>query len=263
MGFSLVRGRQDEFRTAWLFPDRGGRVFEFESLVCSKGRTDVSARFGAAEKVRNSGFAVCSRPTREKITPPLRGSGFPRGKPDRSRAVYAKADAVGGHATEKLPPPTRLRASPLPRRLPLKGGVNVKFFSVERDLHRGRTPSFSTVPCQGDKGGWFQGERSGVRAKVAFPLKAMSPEEGFLNNPVFLWIPARAGMTEGGFVISLCRDRSRPVPTGVSFRCELSQPAPLPPPLPEPASASATSPSLSRPSVAAVGKPFSSQPLMP
>ena len=38
------------------------------------------------------------------FTPPLRGSGFPRGKPDRGRAVCAKADVVGGHATDKNSP---------------------------------------------------------------------------------------------------------------------------------------------------------------
>ena len=57
------------------------------------------------------------------FTPPLRGS-------RRGRAVCAKADSVGGAFLWHVPPPTRLRASPLSRCLAfpsgsqtLKGGV--------------------------------------------------------------------------------------------------------------------------------------------
>ncbi len=43
-----------------------------------------------------------------RFTSLLRGSGFPRGKPDRSRAFFAKADAVGGEmrfiAIPDIPP---------------------------------------------------------------------------------------------------------------------------------------------------------------
>ena len=78
------------------------------------------------------------------FTPPLRGS-------RRSRAVYAKADAVGGKTRFLAIPnytPHRFTCglAPLVHRLPLKGGV--KFSTL---LLWG----FSTGPSRGGRGGWF------------------------------------------------------------------------------------------------------------
>ena len=77
---------------------------------------------------------------------PLRGSGLPRGKPDRGRAVCAKADVVGGNATEILPPPIRFRVYTLTSSTPPQGGsesgsfigrIKLSFINV-----------FSTAPLQ-------------------------------------------------------------------------------------------------------------------
>ena len=66
------------------------------------------------------------------FTPPLR-----RGS-RRSRAVYAKADAVGGKMRFLVSPtytPHRIAfgLTPSALRLPLKGGVDLKFYLVERN----------------------------------------------------------------------------------------------------------------------------------
>ena len=42
---------------------------------------------------------------------------------------------------------------------------------------------FFTPLTRGGRGGCFQRGRSGVRAKAAFPLRAMSPDEDCFNNP--------------------------------------------------------------------------------
>jgi len=82
----------------------------------------------AAGLVQCPDFVIrCMKPTGEieDITPPLRGS-------RRGRAFYAKADSVGGEMRFiAIPSYTPHRfgfggKTPLPHRLPLKGGVNFK-----------------------------------------------------------------------------------------------------------------------------------------
>ena len=73
------------------------------------------------------------------FTPPLRGSGFPRGKPDRGRAVCAKADVVGGEMRFIATPnhtPHRIAfgLTPSALRWPSRGGKANPQGSAEKPL---------------------------------------------------------------------------------------------------------------------------------
>ncbi len=96
-----------------------------------------------------------------KSTPPLRGSGFPRGKPDRSRAFFAKADAVGGKMRLlplRIIPPTESLSGLRPQlfvglpeeeRPTLKGGVNPLSSGLFNLPCQGIKAPPPTPPCQG------------------------------------------------------------------------------------------------------------------
>jgi len=100
------------------------------------------------------------RPTRKGFTPPLRGSVFPLGKTDRGRAVCAKADVVGGHATEKAPPTNSpagfalvsLSGFPLGKPDP-QGKSGFPFYLFDNDSQGGseiqRRRKITTSPPQG------------------------------------------------------------------------------------------------------------------
>ena len=103
----------------------GGWFSRRERLPLRTGR-DLSLRFFFIIS-REHGFRWSFRhhfqPTREGFTPPLRGS-------RRSRAFFAKADAVGGDLFCGMSPHRfGFGFTPSPHRLPLKGGVNFKSVS--------------------------------------------------------------------------------------------------------------------------------------
>ena len=80
----------------------------------------------------------CQPKSEKRTTPPMRGS-------RRSRAVCAKADAVGGGLLCGMSPHRfGFGFTPSPHRLPLKGGVDLKFSLVMRVLRRGRSRTAPT-----------------------------------------------------------------------------------------------------------------------
>ena len=108
--------------------------------------------------MKKSRGAIWAERTLLKFTPPLRGS-------HRGRAVCAKAESVGGHATEKLPPPSQPSPVGSASSTPPQGGSEFLLYSVdnfpqgvvekghisgveEKPLSPGKaTPP--TPPCQG------------------------------------------------------------------------------------------------------------------
>ena len=106
-----------------------------------------------------------------KITPPLRGS-------RRSRAFFAKADAVGGAFLWHVPPPIRLRAYALSSSTPPQGGSD--FFSLVSCLNSQNRSTglvqqalagacFFIPPCQGGVGGVpVRGAATQYEAETAF-----------------------------------------------------------------------------------------------
>ena len=79
-------------------PDRMRSQRSQETFFIPESRSEDRPGYGAVGK-SHKGSAL-------NFTPPLRGSGFPRGKPDRSRAVCAKADVGGGTVLSNKTPPT-------------------------------------------------------------------------------------------------------------------------------------------------------------
>ena len=117
-----------------------------------------------------------------KSTPPLRGSGFPLGKPDRSRAFFAKADAVGGGLLCGMSPHRfGFGFIPSPHRLPLKGGVKPLLSSLgamHRITESGLFHLF--LPAQDDRNHLPQADRLHLlRDGVA--LLARMDDEGALG----------------------------------------------------------------------------------
>ena len=72
-----------------------------------------------------------------EITPPLRGSGFPRGKPDRGQALGRRPIWWGDMPQKKLPPPVRLRACALSSLTPPQGGSGSSSFISCQSPSRG------------------------------------------------------------------------------------------------------------------------------
>ena len=64
------------------------------------------------------------------------------------RGILPETEPVGGVFSGACPPTESAFAKARPLRLPLKGGVDLKFSSVESDLRWGRIPDFSTGPLR-------------------------------------------------------------------------------------------------------------------
>ena len=131
-----------------------------------------------------------------RTTPPLR-VWLPEGKARRrGRVHWTKADSVGGHATEKLPPPARLRANALVLLTPPQGGSDsllysvVKPFSPRPENHPPLPPlnrgvRKSNTPARGVKKEGLP--PTGGNNKKTPLLRGgrggCSFEKGFFNNP--------------------------------------------------------------------------------
>ncbi len=119
---------------------------------------------------------------RSTINSPLEGVGLsPREARQRPSGLCEGRCGGGSFYPWHVPPPNRLRASPLALRLPLKGGVDpflrgVLFYTpLTRGGRGGRTAPRRGCPLSPDKGGW------GVERDRGGSVRSL--DKNFFNNP--------------------------------------------------------------------------------